>query len=316
MTGGKSVFKGCCYQTLVFMNSLLDEDSLKGELEEGDDFVIYKKTGNKCCQSKDYNSPVKKKDISAFLPNFIRYYKKDRDSNFIIFSPFGTVKTISYKIILEELKKKEKISDEEYELGQEIVPRISETLISDSQIKSELKNSIADIIKGCGCSILSKETWDIIMKIMGELMYSGKEITREEIIEMIIKEAPRFVSNLPKEAVKNSSDLVIKYDQEGFKETEHIDSAVHKLTIFFKKKKTLSLNPSLLEKFSKFYGRVEEDFINNCVERITITDFKKIILDEVKKEGLELENFFASDPDILDEMYNSLIGGCTLRPKK
>ena len=101
MTGGLSGYKGYTYQTLVFLNELLKEDCISGQLEQGDDFLIKNPNLDSCFQTKDYVEPLKNSDIQEFIPNFIKSYQNGA-REFIVYSPFGAVKTLDFEKIYQK----------------------------------------------------------------------------------------------------------------------------------------------------------------------------------------------------------------------
>jgi len=313
MTGGISGYRGYTYQTLVFLNELLKNLSISGELEKGDDFLIKKKEKIIVCfQTKDYSEPLKSKDVQKFIPNFIKSYNFGA-RRFIIHSPFGVIKKLDLKDIFLKLEEKDKISKKELAIAQKLEIDIIKK--SRKEIETELKMRIGDIIKDSGGSILSGETEKIAEKISGVLFTTQKEFTKKEILDLIIKEGVPFVRSLPKESLKNSSDLSTKYLEEDF-ETCESDKAIHFLTKFYLKKKNLSQNPSLQEKFSEFYFRIGKHIQQKKLNKIKLDKFRELIKKLIKSKEIELERFIEGDDTIVEEIYNSLIGECYFRPKK
>ncbi|MBS3089930.1 hypothetical protein J4461_03570 [Candidatus Pacearchaeota archaeon] len=101
MVGGKSGYKGYAYQTLVFLNELLEPESNYGELEKGDDFSIKKGEKISCYQTKDYSEPLKSSDVQEFIPNFFKSYRSGA-REFIVFSPYGAIKKLDLEKIYEK----------------------------------------------------------------------------------------------------------------------------------------------------------------------------------------------------------------------
>ena len=315
MTGGKSGYKGYTYQALVFLNELLSENSISGELEKGDDFLIKKNNGNLTCyQTKDYSMPLKNSDVKKFIPNFIFAYK-DGAREFNIISPFGMIKKIDLNKIFEDLLKLEKISKEDFLLKDEIISLIITKKKSRSEIEAELKIKMGDIIKNEGGSILSDETVDICTGILGEFYKDQKEVSKSSVLEKIKKYGTPFSIKVPKRCVTNSSDLIVKYFKEEFGK-KISESAVHFLVKFYFKRKRLAQNPSLLNKFTEFYGLILKEIKTKKLIKINFKDYKKLIETILSnKKYQELENFIEGNNTILKEMYNHMIGECHFRPK-
>jgi len=307
MTGGKSGYKGYTYQALAFLNELLSKNSIYGELEKGDDFLIKKDGGNMICyQTKDYSTPLGSSDVKKFIPNFISAYK-DGARKFKIISPFGMIKKIDLNKIFEDLFKLGKISKKDFLIKNEIISLITTKKNSRSEIEAELKIKIGDIIKGDGGSILSDETVDICMKILGEFYKDQKKVNKSLILEKIKKYGSSFSVHPSKKSLTNSSDLIEKYLQEKF-EKKLSESAVHFLVKFYFKRKRLAQNPSLLNKFTKFYFLILDKIKAKKLIILRFKDYKilvKRVLSDEKDQ--ELEIFVEGDASILREMYNNMI---------
>ncbi len=312
MTGGKSGYKGYTYQTLVFLNELLSEDTISGELEKGDDLFIKKNNLNYCFQTKDYSEPLKSSDIENFLPNFIRAYNLGA-RKFIVHSPFGAIKKLDLDKIYKKLADAQKITPAENSLLSSIAIEFIKK--SRGELEAEIKLKIGDFIKSKGGMILSDETSVIAEKIMGILFIQLREITRVQLLALIEKEGVPFITSIPEESLVNSSDLFLKYKEENF-DKQVCESAIHFLTRFYFKRKKLSLNPSLQDNFALFYCAVQKEITERSIKKITLKEFQSLISDILKiKRDLELNNFLDSDKLIIIEMYNSLIGECHFRPK-
>jgi len=315
MTGGKSGYKGYTYQALVFLNELLSEDALTGELEKGDDFIIKKNNNSTVCyQTKDYSGPVKGSDVKKFIPNFVSAYKKGiRD--FVIVSPYGLVKALNWIKLFDDLIKSKKVSKKDLTLRDNVIKVIRVDKKSRGEIEAELKIKISDIIKDDGGSILSDETVEIYLNILGDFYNKQEEVHRASVIEKIKKGGIPFATQVPKDCVKNSSDLIVKYLEEKF-EKKLSESAVHFLVKFYFKKKRLAQNPSLLNKFTELYCLICEEIKSKKLSKISFKDYEKLIKKILSnKNDFELENFIGADNSISKEMYNHMIGECHFRPK-
>ncbi len=276
MTGGKSGYKGYSYQTLIFLKELLIEDSLEGILEEGDDFLIIKSDYAECYQAKDYEKPIGSTEIKKFLPNFFTYSRSNINSRFVIISPYGIVRGCNFEELCNDLLSSKKINCNKQEIDK-LVKNITIKKVSEGQLKSDLSNAVADIIKSSGGNILTKEAWEIVLKLLGDIIIKLKITKRQEMVDAILKEGSPFISGVPKDCWKNSSDLVMKYSEGKF-DKQQADMAVSFMANFYLKRKRLVINPSLSEKISLLYLNAENLIKNNISTYLTETEFKDLIL--------------------------------------
>jgi ribonucleotide monophosphatase NagD (HAD superfamily) len=316
MSGGKSGYKGYTYQTLAFTHIMLNQDSVSGELEAGDDFLIIKEQETICYQTKDLSGVVGVSDAKKYVVNFLKYYNQNNKSSFIVLTNHGVSKNIDYSAIIDKLFKEKKIKKELYQHKAKVVSLISHKIQTRNEILANLKIKLSDVIKSFGGTVLSKETEVIIDYLIGKLFIEQRVYSKNEIVEVIEREGSRFIQGISKSMLEGATDLVIKYYKQGFSNS-HADEQVHSVTSFLAKKRSLTLKPTLFEKIIQFYTALERSVKDSKVKELTLIQFKKIVDNAIKNiKDIEVQNYFDSDTELSEQIFNEMIRKCMFYPKK
>lgn len=309
--GGENGFKGYSYQTLAFLNEMLKDDSIKGQLEKEDDFYIEKERGIKiCAQAKDISKVVGKTEIKTFANNFIKSYLSGNSNNFLIISPFGVSKTIDIKEIFLEIGK-DKINDDQLT---KLISSLQIIKMTREHLISEICLKIGDNIKDDGGSIKTKDISKIIEQIMGQFFIEQKEIKSKELVQAIKLSGKPYIVDIPEGDIDNASDLMTKYFE---KKLVSQSNRGLKCAVNFCKRSRRSLipNPTLSQKFQLLISNVIQDIKSKNIESLNFDEFKKIFNSELQKSEGDLKEFVEANKDILEEIYNKLIEVCIYYPK-